>query len=112
MFTWNRCRNAKVIGNRGFYDGSNKTAFQRYVTFNLGNKIVKEKQFLNLFNSQQETKCTIDVEYIGLLYFEESFVLQNQLVSPTSGAGSNKSGHLMFRWSNSRTWHAGYFIIK
>nr|CAH0103961.1 unnamed protein product [Daphnia galeata] len=59
-----------------------------------------------------ETKCTIDVEYIGLLYFEESFVLQNQLVSPTSGAGSNKSGHLMFRWSNSRTWHAGYFIIK
>ncbi|XP_046464350.1 pleckstrin homology domain-containing family M member 2-like isoform X3 [Daphnia pulex] len=58
------------------------------------------------------TKCTIDIEYIGLLYFEESFVLQNHQASPTSGAGPNKSGHLMFRWSNSRSWHAGYFIIK
>lgn len=54
----------------------------------------------------------IDVEYIGMLYFEESFVMQSHEVSPTSGAGPNKSGHLMYRWSTTRSWHAGYFIIK
>ena len=50
-----------------------------------------------------------DVEYIGLLYFEESFFLHSQ---QSGGVGPNKCGHLMYHWSSTRSWHAGYFIIK
>ncbi|XP_059350200.1 pleckstrin homology domain-containing family M member 2-like isoform X2 [Daphnia carinata] len=57
-----------------------------------------------------DMQSPIDIEYIGMLYFEESFVMQSHEISP--GACPNKSGHLMYRWSTTRSWHAGYFIIK
>ncbi|KAI9559927.1 hypothetical protein GHT06_013934 [Daphnia sinensis] len=69
-------------------------------------------QWIRSGTHSTDVHSPIDIEYIGMLYFEESFVMQSHEVLPTSGAGPNKSGHLMYRWSTTRSWHAGYFIIK
>lgn len=57
---------------------------------------------------QHTTQTGADIEYLGLVYFEESMNVNVREKDVTSAKG----GHLMYRWSNSSSWHAGYFLIK
>lgn len=60
---------------------------------------------------QHTSDIGTDIEYIGLVYFEESLTA-NCRESDPADVSCWKAGHLMYRWSSSSSWHAGYFVIK